>query len=293
MFNYKFQSVYFIVLSLIFITTMSVTSARYLMYRRVECQSYTPDCVGVYDMRAMSSYCVNIIDPMGVKSVGNMEVSSPRSELPSKCWTNGFDVTTIDPYKVMFICGMVFVALFSIQILFNIKTLLKLREFKHSWQHDIVHDYFSYTGRRSCPISALKWFSLGILFATLLGGIIFVIVNCVYATQFSEVQCLRYATSSKPYINRVVYNNTGIIDATPLDFGTMQPEFLPSSCWTNGERVTFYDPMVLLKYGVLLWFITSLVFGGVLYVNRRIEVYLAKYEYAVPLFWDNCFTCDC
>jgi hypothetical protein len=241
----------------------SVVGGRYNMYREVMCLEKVSPCP--WDLKwsgsdhgtAVSSQCVKIRDNNGVESWGNLEVSSPRLNTPSRCWTNGFDVTLTDPKLVMIvvlsILGFLIVLYYAL-----LRHFLNPLFFKSYTDHSE-----NYLGTFSALIAIVC-----------IGGIISLIVAAVYNTQYSQVTCTTYqpclyrGRDGKTYTHNwtgcvQIDDGTTVTNNLELEMGTIQFD-LPAACWSNGTKITMYNPLHLLysflvAIGTILVIITFMV----------------------------------
>jgi hypothetical protein len=248
--------------SLIFLFTILVGGGilvgRYLMYREVTCLTYH-SCNRILDE---GSFCYDIVDNQGTTSVTTLEFSSRIiRDLPSKCWTNSYDVTAYEPIKVL---KIFLIVVFSIMALYVIGTYCYRKIYPNRYIENGAYWGIS-----------IYWTLVSIIISNIL---ITLIVYIYYESKYIPVTCTKYQVKRAiydPYVNSVqIFDNSTqkYTDGVEMEYGTMQGT-LPANCWTDGKKVTQYNPQSILLWSIVMSIIMYFVALGYYFSDKTYRMF--------------------
>lgn len=190
---------------------------------------------------------------MGLVSTGVMYDATYHRDggIPEQCWSDGFNITTVDPYKAMV---WSLIALGIVVGLFILGCIIYQVRNGYQRPDEYEKDRIRVT---------LGWF-LGFL---LLAFVIAMSVNYdSYDRTFHKAKCTNYVASVQmrgtypysefnSYVNHVAWAGTGSGGTVKILGVSRQPSNLPADCWVDNTRATFYSPKEIYIY-------ISIIFGS-------------------------------
>ena len=235
-----FLQLHYLLTLLAFLIVGSILGSRHAYFRNVDCIDYVTcpktELSNKWYYKS-GDICITIRDPQGVESIGVLDITHRRSHsVPQHCWTDGFHITTLDPYTVMW-CTLMSLALFSI--------LIGL----------VVFWFIPYKYPKDDDYSFVKW-SIAIysIIITFVYFIAMVATYDNYDRTWYSVICIKYVNTYN-YIHSVQWNDTRInhLGVFKMLDVSKHPTHLPAPCWINDQHATFYDPNDTYIYMTIIY----------------------------------------
>jgi len=236
----------------------SVGGARYSTFREVTCLKYHTN--QGYD----DPQYIDIIDYGGLQSVGIVISSSPRPDVPSKCWTDGKYVTSYNQKDLLF---TILITIGSLAILYIIiASIIHFCSIKKPYDtpdnETVAHFIKTFGSAQDQNTDLIYTRNFVKILATL---IIIAYLSAMsyfayYDSSYRQATCTSYALDSWQYATFVAWqDNTPQSGAYSISPTSSRPSALPADCWVDGDNVSFYSPNEL-------YYFTSIIFIATLSV---------------------------